>query len=134
MPICSGGLVEAVAEKYNCRKDSADCHTYNKCKYIARKEHSEPPVFYLVGSANPMPIKRKAPTDQSSERPMGAKMTPARAHSLLGSGHRQERIPVRENFTTTNVDATIKKRGSCPALRFNKEIVFQFAHTYGGHL
>jgi len=52
----SGDLLKVVAEKYNCRKDKADCHTYDKCKYIARKEHSEPPGFYLVGSAKPMPL------------------------------------------------------------------------------
>ena len=54
--VCSEDVVEAVAEKYDAWKDKADCHTYNECKYVARKEHSEPPVFYLVGNAKPMPI------------------------------------------------------------------------------
>jgi len=54
--LISGSLVEAVAEKYDARKDKANCHTYNKCKYIARKEYNEPPIFYLVGSAKPMPL------------------------------------------------------------------------------
>jgi len=43
--VCSEDVVEAVAEKYDAWKDKADCHTYNECKYVARKEHSEPPVF-----------------------------------------------------------------------------------------
>jgi hypothetical protein len=67
--LISRGLVEAVAEKYD---------TYNKCKYIARKEHNESPIFYLVGSAKPMPVcsgrwatwegwKRKPPSTRRTE-------------------------------------------------------------------
>jgi hypothetical protein len=39
-----------------CCEQKANCHTYNKCKYVARKEHNEPPIFYLVESAKPMPV------------------------------------------------------------------------------
>ena len=55
-PICLEYLVEVFAEKYDAWKNKAYCDTYYKCKYIARNEHSEPPVFYLVGSAKSMLI------------------------------------------------------------------------------
>jgi hypothetical protein len=35
LPNCSGALVEAVADKNDVCKDKTDCHTCNKCKYIA---------------------------------------------------------------------------------------------------
>jgi hypothetical protein len=44
------------AVNHVCCEQKANCHTYNKCKYVARKEHNEPPIFYLVGSAKPMPV------------------------------------------------------------------------------
>jgi hypothetical protein len=39
-PIFLEDLVEFVAEKYDVWKDKANCHTYNKRKYVASKSNT----------------------------------------------------------------------------------------------